>query len=94
MTRTQTGDIKTGLRGRAWASGYGWAVVSRAEGRDGDALGRHVTATAGRSARRGGSTRRSDLFVVLLIQRTGLPNGDASPMRKTLQEIAVKSLEK
>ena len=35
-----------------------------------------------------------DLFVVLLIQRTGLPNSDASPMRKELQALAVAALRK
>ena len=29
------------------------------------------------------------LFIVLLIQRTGLGNGDASPMREALQKAAV-----
>ena len=37
---------------------------------------------------------KRDLFVVLLIQRTGLPNADASPMRKTLQELAVQAVTK
>ena len=35
---------------------------------------------------------KRDVFAVLLIQRTGLPNADASPMRKTLQELAVKAV--
>ena len=33
-----------------------------------------------------------DLFCVLLIQRTGLPNADASPMRKELQRLAVDAV--
>ena len=32
---------------------------------------------------------KRDLFVVLLIQRVGLGNGDASPMREALQKAAV-----
>ena len=36
---------------------------------------------------------KKDVFMVLLIQRNGLPNSDASPMRKTLQELAAKSLK-
>ena len=81
MTKVQTGDLKTGF-----VDGHGLRLRlgggARAEGRDGDALAGHVTATAARSARRAGSTRTQDLFVILLIQRTGLPNGDASPMRE------------
>ena len=32
--------------------------------------------------------------MILLIQRTGLPNADASPMRKALQELAVGAVKK
>ena len=35
-----------------------------------------------------------DLFVVLLIQRVGLQNSDASPMRKALQEAAVAAVRR
>jgi CubicO group peptidase (beta-lactamase class C family) len=35
-----------------------------------------------------------DLFVILLIQRTGLSNGDASPMREKLQQLAVGSVKR
>jgi CubicO group peptidase (beta-lactamase class C family) len=35
-----------------------------------------------------------DLFVVLLIQRTGLLNGDNSPMRHALQELAVAAVKR
>jgi CubicO group peptidase (beta-lactamase class C family) len=30
----------------------------------------------------------NDVFIILLIQRNGLPNADASPMRRELQELA------
>ena len=70
--------------------GYGWAVVNEPKGsRD----ARRAIFTAARSAP-GWIDPKSDLFMVLLIQRTGLANGDASPMRKTLQELAVKSVER
>jgi hypothetical protein len=32
------------------------------------------------------------LFVILLIQRTGLPNSDASDLRRELQQLAVDAL--
>ena len=35
-----------------------------------------------------------DLFVILLIQRTGLPNADASELRRELQEGAVAAIKK
>ncbi len=37
---------------------------------------------------------KQDLFVVLLIQRTGLGNSDASMMRQALQEEAVALIKK
>jgi CubicO group peptidase (beta-lactamase class C family) len=37
---------------------------------------------------------KQDLFLVMLIQRTGLQNGDASPMRQAFQEAAVAALRK
>ncbi|HEX5106129.1 MAG TPA: serine hydrolase, partial [Pirellulaceae bacterium] len=33
-------------------------------------------------------------FVILLIQRTGLPNSDASDLRKELQRLAVEAIRK
>ena len=35
-----------------------------------------------------------DLFVILLIQRSNLPNADASSLRQVLQEIAVKAIRR
>ena len=35
-----------------------------------------------------------DLFVVLMIQRTGMPNADASDLRRDLQTVAVEALKK
>lgn len=34
-----------------------------------------------------------DLFLILLIQRTGLPNSDASKMRQQFQELAVAGVK-
>ena len=36
---------------------------------------------------------KQDLLVILLIQRTGLTNSDASPMRQALQEAAVAAVK-
>jgi CubicO group peptidase (beta-lactamase class C family) len=92
MTRTQTGDIKTGFVD-GMSFGYGWAVVKEPKG---------VTAMLSPGSYGHGGAfgtqawvdPKQDLFVVLLIQRTGLPNADASPMRKTLQELAVGAVKK
>jgi CubicO group peptidase (beta-lactamase class C family) len=92
MTRTQTGDIKTGfVDGMSW--GLGWQVVKEPKGVTG-MLSPGTYGHGGAFGTQAWLDPKRDLFVVLLIQRTGLPNGDASPMRKTLQEIAVKAVDK
>jgi CubicO group peptidase (beta-lactamase class C family) len=92
MTRTQTGDIKTGfVDGMSW--GLGWQVVKEPKGVTG-MLSPGTYGHGGAFGTQAWLDPKRDLFMVLLIQRTGLPNGDASPMRKTLQEIAVKSVDK
>jgi CubicO group peptidase (beta-lactamase class C family) len=92
MTRTQTGDIKTGfVDGMSW--GFGWAVVKEPKG---------VTASLSPGAFGHGGAfgtqawidPHRDLFVVLLIQRADLPNSDASPMRQALQEAAVEAVRR
>ena len=90
MTRTQTGDIPTGFVD-GMSFGYGWAVVKEPKG---------VTATTSPGTYGHGGAfgtqawvdPKRDLFVILLIQRTGLPNADASPMRQKLQELAAAAV--
>jgi CubicO group peptidase (beta-lactamase class C family) len=90
MTRLQTGDLPTGFV-EGMGFGYGWAVVRQPQG---------VTAMlspgsyghGGAFGTQGWIDPKRDLFMILLIQRTGLPNADASPMRHTLQELAVAAV--
>ncbi len=86
MTKTQTGDIKTGFTD-GMSFGYGFAVVKEPKG---------VTAmlspgTFGHGGAFGTQywidpTR--DLYVILLIARTGLPNSDASPLNGLISRKA------
>jgi CubicO group peptidase (beta-lactamase class C family) len=87
MTTVQTGDLKTGFTpGMGW--GLGWAVVREPQG---------VTAplSAGSYGHGGAFGTQAWIdphkgrFVVLLIQRAGLPNSDASEMRDALQKAAL-----
>lgn len=92
MTKTQTGDIKTGFVD-GMSFGYGFAVVKEPKG---------VTAmlspgTFGHGGAFGTQywiDPKQDLFVILLIARSDLANGDASPMRQELQKLAVEALPK
>lgn len=92
MTQLQTGDLKTGFVD-GMGFGYGWAVVRKPAG---------VTAMlspgsyghGGAFGTQGWIDPHKDLFVVLLIQRVGLPNADNSELRRAVQEVAFAALEK
>jgi CubicO group peptidase (beta-lactamase class C family) len=92
MTRTQTGDIKTGFVD-GMSFGYGWAVVKEPKGVTA-MLSPGTFGHGGAFGTQGWIDPHKDLFVILLIQRTGLPNADGSAMRQALQEIAVTAGKK
>src|SRR5439155_9065739 len=90
MTTNQTGDLRAAFT-PGMGFGLGWAVVREPQG---------VTAMLSPGSYGHGGAfgtqawldPTQDLFVVLLIQRTGLPNADASAMRQALQEAAVAAI--
>jgi CubicO group peptidase (beta-lactamase class C family) len=73
--------------------GYGWGVVREPTGVN-EMLSAGTFGHGGAFGTQGWIDPANDVFVILLIQRTGLQNGDASPMRKSLQELAVAALKK
>lgn len=91
MTRNHTGDLKAGFTD-GMGFGYGFAVVNRPTG---------VTATlspgsfghGGAFGTQAWADPANDRFVVLLVQRTGLPNADASPYRRAVQELAARAIK-
>jgi CubicO group peptidase (beta-lactamase class C family) len=92
MTRLQTGDIPCGFV-EGMGFGLGWAHVKTPKG----VTAMLSTGTYGHGGAYGTQAwidPKQDLFIILLIQRTGLGNGDASPMRLALQQAAVKSVSK
>jgi CubicO group peptidase (beta-lactamase class C family) len=92
MTNVQTGDLKCGFVD-GMSFGYGFAVVREPQGITG-MLSAGSFGHGGAFGTQAWIDPHKDLFVVLLIQRNGLPNSDASPMRRALQEEAVKLLGK
>jgi CubicO group peptidase (beta-lactamase class C family) len=90
MTRVQTRDIKTGFVD-GMGFGYGWAVVREPKGVTA-ALSAGTFGHGGAFGTQAWVDPTKDLFVLLLIQRTGLPNADGSPMRQALQEAAVAAV--
>jgi CubicO group peptidase (beta-lactamase class C family) len=92
MTKVQTGDIKTGFVD-GMGFGYGWAVVREPKGVTA-ALSPGAFGHGGAFGTQGWIDPKQNLFVVLLIQRSDLPNSDASPMREKLQALAVEAVKK
>jgi CubicO group peptidase (beta-lactamase class C family) len=87
MTKVQTGELKTGFT-EGMGFGYGWAVVRTPAGVT-EVLSPGSYGHGGAFGTQGWIDPKQDLFVVLLIQRVGLQNSDASAMRRELQALAV-----
>lgn len=90
MTSTQTGALITGFTD-GMSFGYGFAVVKEPKGVTG-MLSPGSYGHGGAFGTQSWADPKKDLFVVLLIQRVGLKNADASDMRRDLQQIAVEAL--
>jgi CubicO group peptidase (beta-lactamase class C family) len=91
MTTVQSGDVKTGFTaGCAW--GLGWCILREPQGPTKD-LSPGSFGHGGAFGTQGWIDPQRQMIVVLLIQRTGMPNGDASDIRRSLQEAAVANVE-
>ena len=88
MTRTQTGDIKTGfVDGMSW--GLGFQVVKTPQGVTAS-LSAGTYGHGGAYATQSWADPKTGHIVVLMIQRAGFRNGDNSPVRKAFQEAVQK----
>jgi CubicO group peptidase (beta-lactamase class C family) len=92
MTQVHTGDIQCGFT-PGMGFGYGWAVVREPQGVH-EMLSAGTFGHGGAFGTQGWIDPKQDLFVILLIQRTGLANGDASDLRGELQRLAVSAVRK
>ncbi|HZY88897.1 MAG TPA: serine hydrolase domain-containing protein [Gemmataceae bacterium] len=93
MTKAQTNssDSKVGFT-PGMAHGLGFAVVRTPEGVTG-MLSPGTFGHGGAFGTQSWADPVRDLFVVLLIQRTGLPNSDASEMRREVQRLAFEAIK-
>jgi CubicO group peptidase (beta-lactamase class C family) len=92
LTRTQTGDIKTGFTdGMSW--GFGFQVVKEPQGVTA-MLSPGTFGHGGAYATQSWADPKKDLIYVLMIQRAGFPNGDNSPVRKAFQEAAIAAFSR
>lgn len=90
MTRTQTGDLRTGFTD-GMSFGYGWAVVKTPTGVTA-MLSPGTYGHGGAYGTQGWVDPKKDLICVLMIQRVKLPNADASPIRQAFQQAAVAAI--
>lgn len=90
MTQVQTGELTSGFTPGV-GFGLGWAVVREPAGVT-EMLSPGTFGHGGAFGTQGWIDPHRDLFMILLIQRVGLPNADASDMRRQLQSIAVSAL--
>ncbi len=87
MTSPQSGDLKTGFTpGNCW--GLGWCIVREPQGVTG-MLSPSTFGHGGAFGTQGWIDPTTKSIYVLMIQRSGLPNSDASDVRKQFQTLAV-----
>lgn len=91
MTCVQTGELAAGsVPGMGF--GLGWAMVRQPQGVT-EMLSPGTFGHGGAFGTQGWIDPKQDLFVILLIQRIGLPNADLSEMRGELQKLAVSAIK-
>lgn len=71
--------------------GFGWTVVRAPEGMTA-MLSPGTFGHGGAFGTQGWIDPKKDLLTILMIGRTGLPNGDASDVRRELQQAAYDAL--
>ena len=90
MTSVQTGELAVGfVPGMGY--GFGWGVVRQPQGVTA-MLSPGTFGHGGAFGTQGWIDPKQDLFLILLIQRVGVPNGDASEVRRRFQDLAVKAV--
>lgn len=90
MTRVQTDALTTGFtNGNGW--GLGWCIVREPQGVTA-MLSPGTFGHGGAFGTQGWVDPKREMIFVLMIQRTGFGNGDASELRRTLQQLAVEAV--
>jgi CubicO group peptidase (beta-lactamase class C family) len=90
MTKLQTGSLECGFV-PGMGFGFGVGVVKEPQGVT-ENLSAGSFGHGGAFGTQGWIDPNKDLFIVLLIQRWGLPNADASELRRALQALAVSAI--
>jgi CubicO group peptidase (beta-lactamase class C family) len=91
MTKVHTGDLKTGFSpGMGW--GLGWGVVRMPTGVT-KSLSPGAYGHGGAFGTQCWIDPKQDMFLILLIQRSNLPNADESKIRYEFQAAAVAAVK-
>ncbi|MEI8379801.1 MAG: serine hydrolase domain-containing protein [Planctomycetota bacterium] len=92
MSRNHTGDLAAGFTPNV-GMGFGWQVTRQPEGAHA-MLSSGSYGHGGAFGTQGWIDPGQDLFIVLLIQRVGLANGDASDIRRDVQQLVVDAIKR
>ncbi len=91
LTRTQTGELKTGFVD-GMSFGYGFAVVKEPAANTTRMLSSGTFGHGGAYGTQSWADPKRDLILILMYQWSKVPNGDASPVRAAFQDAAVQAL--
>jgi CubicO group peptidase (beta-lactamase class C family) len=91
MTRNHTGDLRAGFTDGV-VMGLGWQVVGTPTGVT-EMLSPGTYGHGGAFGTQGWVDPGKGMIFILMVQRSGFPNGDASDLRKSLQSIAVAAIK-
>jgi len=90
MTRNHTGDLKAGFT-PGIVMGLGWQVVDTPTGVT-EMLSPGSYGHGGAFGTQGWIDPKKGMYFILLVQRQGFGNGDASNLRRVLQSVAVSAV--
>ncbi|HLY10217.1 MAG TPA: serine hydrolase domain-containing protein [Planctomycetota bacterium] len=91
MTQNHTGDLKAGFTDGV-QMGLGWQLVGTPTGVT-EMLSPGTYGHGGAFGTQGWIDPKKEMIFILMVQRTGFPNGDASDLRKSLQSTAVSAIK-
>jgi CubicO group peptidase (beta-lactamase class C family) len=91
MTRNHTGDLRAGFTDGI-VMGLGWQIVGTPTGVT-EMLSSGTFGHGGAFGTQGWIDPKKEMIFILMVQRSGFPNGDASDLRRSLQSIAVAAIK-
>lgn len=91
MTRNHTGDLRAGFTDGI-VMGLGWQLVGTPTGVT-EMLSPGTYGHGGAFGTQGWIDPGKEMIFILMVQRSGFPNGDASDLRKSLQSISVATFK-